>query len=209
MNLDSVAFDSESESVSDETTCSRAPAQARLSETSVRKIADLFQDDYAKLVHYLVARTKSWPEARDIAAQAFAQVLEMRNPETVVFLKAYVYRAARNLATDRARAGAIHNRIHRIVRHEFASTTPSPEPMFMQEQRLKVLEAAIEALKPTRKMLVRWRMWEELSYTDIASRFAAAGVSVNERTLFRWYAEALKELRQAILTAEDAKREIA
>ena len=75
MNLDSVAFDSESESVSDETTCSRAPAQARLSETSVRKIADLFQDDYAKLVHYLVARTKSWPEARDIAAQAFAQVL--------------------------------------------------------------------------------------------------------------------------------------
>jgi len=34
-------------------------------------------------------------------------------------------------------------------------------------------------------------------------RFAADGVAVNERTLLRWYADALKELRQAIVAAED------
>ena len=89
------------------------------------------------------------------------------------------------------------------MRHEFASTTPSPEPQFAHEQRIKVLSEAIETLRPTRRMVLRLRMWEELPYTEIESRFAADGVSVNERTLLRWYADALKELRQAILAAED------
>ncbi len=73
----------------------------------------------------------------------------------------------------------------------------------MQQQRLKVLGAAIETLRPTRKMVLRWRMWDELPYAEIESRFAAEGVSVNERTLLRWYAEALRDLRQAILAAEE------
>jgi RNA polymerase sigma-70 factor (ECF subfamily) len=172
-----------------------------------KKLEDLFRDEYPKLVHYMVSKTGSWPEARDVAAQAFAQVLESRSPETISFLKAYVYRAARNLATDRARSGAIRSRINRIVKHEFASTTPSPEPQFMQQQRIKVLGDAIEQLRPTRKMVLRWRMWDELPYAEIESRFAAEGVSVNERTLLRWYAEALKDLRQAILAAEEISKE--
>jgi DNA-directed RNA polymerase specialized sigma24 family protein len=93
------------------------------------------------------------------------------------------------------------------VRHEFASTTPSPEPQFMQQQRIKVLSTAIESLRPTRRMVLRWRMWDELPYAEIEARFAAEGVSVNERTLLRWYAEALKDLRQAILAAEEMPAE--
>jgi RNA polymerase sigma factor (sigma-70 family) len=128
---------------------------------------------------------------------------EPDTPDTISFLKAYVYRVARNLATDRTRAGAIRTRINKIVRHEFATTRPSPEPLFAHEQRIKVLSEAIESLRPTRKMVLILRVWDELPYTEIESRFAAEGVSVNERTLLRWYADALKELRQAILAAEE------
>jgi RNA polymerase sigma factor (sigma-70 family) len=201
MNLDPVAF--EPDTVADECDGPEGAAHAAPQGSHAQKIAELFRDEYPKLVHYMVSRTGSWPEARDVAAQAFAQVLEMRAPDTISFLKAYVYRVARNLATDRARAGAIRTRLNKIVRHEFASTTPSPEPQFAHEQRIKVLSEAIETLRPTRKMVLRLRMWDELPYTEIESRFAADGVSVNERTLLRWYADALKELRQAILTAED------
>jgi RNA polymerase sigma factor (sigma-70 family) len=205
MNLDPTAFESDSEP--DDTPRPATPVQPPGKAIHTQRIAELFRDEYAKLVHYMVSRTGSWPEARDVAAQAFAQVLEVRTPETISFLKAYVYRAARNLATDRARSGAIRTRINRIVRHEFASTTPSPEPQFMQQQRIKVLGAAIESLRPTRKMVLRWRMWDELPYAEIETRFAAEGVSVNERTLLRWYAEALKDLRNAILAAEEANKE--
>jgi RNA polymerase sigma factor (sigma-70 family) len=201
MNLDPVAF--EPDSTSDEGTFAGTTTKSSSNDAHTQRIAELFREEYPKLVHYMVARTGSWPEARDVAAQAFAQVLEMRAPDTVTFLKAYVYRVARNLATDRARAGAIRTRINKIVKHEFASTSPSPEPLFAQEQRIKVLSDAIETLRPTRKMVLRLRVWDELPYTEIESRFAADGVSVNERTLLRWYADALKELRQAILAAED------
>lgn len=196
MNLDPVAI--EPDTMSDESIC-----PGTLRDAHTQKVAELFREEYPKLVHHLVARTGSWPEARDVAAQAFAQVLEMRAPDTISFLKAYVYRAARNLATDRARAGAIRTRINKIVRHELASTSPSPEPLFAHEQRIKVLSEAIESLRPTRKMVLRLRVWDELPYTEIESRLAAAGVSVSERTLLRWYADALKELRQAILGAEE------
>jgi RNA polymerase sigma-70 factor (ECF subfamily) len=201
MNLDPVAF--EPDSTSDEGTFAGTATKSSSSDAQTQRIAALFREEYPKLVHYMVARTGSWPEARDVAAQAFAQVLEMRAPDTVTFLKAYVYRVARNLATDRARAGAIRTRINKIVKHEFASTSPSPEPQFAHEQRIKVLSDAIETLRPTRKMVLRLRVWDELPYTEIESRFAADGVSVNERTLLRWYADALKELRQAILAAEE------
>jgi RNA polymerase sigma factor (sigma-70 family) len=204
MNLNPVALESDT---TPEETAGPPGAQTPVREAHVQRIAELFRDEYPKLVHYMVSRTGNWPEARDVAAQAFAQVLEMRAPDTISFLKAYVYRAARNLATDRARAGAIRTRINRIVKHEFASTTPSPEPLFMQQQRVKVLAAAIERLRPTRKMVLKLRMWDELPYTEIEARFAADGMVVNERTLLRWYADALKELRQAILAAEDAAKD--
>ena len=201
MNLDPVAF--EPDSNPDEGPFAGMTTKSSSRDAHTQRIAELFREEYPKLVHYMVSRTGSWPEARDVAAQAFAQVLEMRAPDTVSFLKAYVYRVARNLATDRARAGAIRTRINKIVKHEFASTSPSPEPQFVQEQRVKVLSDAIETLRPTRKAVLRMRVWDELPYTEIESRFAADGVSVNERTLLRWYADALKELRQAILAAED------
>jgi RNA polymerase sigma-70 factor (ECF subfamily) len=200
MNLDPAAFEPDT---TDESAGPGMSRQAAPRDAHAQKMAELFREEYPKLVHYMVARTGSWPEARDVAAQAFAQVLEMRAPDTISFLKAYVYRVARNLATDRARAGAIRTRINKIVRHEFASTTPSPEPQFAHEQRIKVLSDAIETLRPTRKMVLRLRVWDELPYTEIESRFAADGVSVNERTLLRWYADALNELRQAIVAAEE------
>lgn len=204
MNLDS-AFEPDSEA--DGRASLRVKPQPTSNGTHTQRVADLFRTEYPKLVHYMVSKTGSWPEARDVAAQAFAQVLEMRAPETISYLKAYVYRAARNLATDRARAGAIRTRLNRIVRNEIPTTTPSPEPQLMQQQRVKVLGTAIEALRPTRRMVLRWRMWDELPYAEIESRFAAEGVSVNERTLLRWYAEALKDLRQAILAAEESNEQ--
>ena len=199
MNLEPAVFESgcESDEISPQ-----IPARSSPNVGHSQRLAELFKDEYPKLVHYMVSKTGSWPEARDVAQQAFAKVLEMRCPESISFLKAYVYKAARNLATDRARSLAIRSRINRVVKHEFASTTPSPEPQFMQQQRIKILGDAIEGLRPKHKMVLKWRMWDELPYAEIESRFAAEGVSVNERTLLRWYADALKDLRHAILVAE-------
>jgi RNA polymerase sigma factor (sigma-70 family) len=205
MTADSVA--STPETGSDEQLSSRAAEPARVSEAHAKQIAQLFQDEYANVVHFIAARAASWPEARDIAAEAFAQILQKPDPETVSFLRAYVYRAARNIAINRAMLGAARRRIIGIARHEFTSTSPSPEPALIKQQRLQVLGRAMEGMKPSRRMLLKLRMWEELSFADILARFAAEGLVVNERTLYRWYGDALEELRTAIEAAEDLKGE--
>jgi RNA polymerase sigma factor (sigma-70 family) len=205
MSVDLLA--SEPEFESDQSRYQRTVEGSGLSEVHAQKISELFRDEYAKLVHYMVAQTGSWPEARDIAAQAFAQVLEVRNPEAVSFLKAYVYRAARNLAIDRAKIGANRDRLNEFIRHEFADTTPSPEPLLMHQERLEILERAVQALRPARRAVLMYRLWDEFSYAEIESRLAADGIVVNERTLNRWYADALKEVRRALFEAEELKVE--
>ena len=71
---------SESESESDQSGGPAVATSSALGEPHCQRIAELFRDEYAKLVHYLVASTGSRAEARDVASQAFAQVLEMRDP---------------------------------------------------------------------------------------------------------------------------------
>jgi RNA polymerase sigma-70 factor (ECF subfamily) len=171
------------------------------------RVAQLFQEEHPKLVHYLVSRTGSWAEARDIAAQAFTQVLEVREPHQVSFLKAYVYRAARNLASDRAKFGLIRTRIRKVMKHEFKAISPSPEPSLIRAERLQALQRAVDGLRAKHRAMLIWRMYEDLSYVEIEARFAAQGILVNERTLNRWYAEALRAVEEAMRAPEELGKE--
>jgi RNA polymerase sigma factor (sigma-70 family) len=172
------------------------------------QIAQLFEAEYPKLVHYLVARTRSWAEARDVASQAFAQVLEVQNPQAVSFLKGYVYQAAKNIWTDRCKIKAIRTRIDHVARYDIATTSPSPEPLLGRQQRAEVLRKAIDGLKASRKMVLIWRIWDELTYREIASRLAEEGIMVDERTASNWCAEALEKLGETVKgLAEDLEAE--
>lgn len=168
-----------------------------------QRIAELFRSDHDRVVHYLVARTGSWAEARDVAAQAFKQMLEV-DPATVTHLKAYVYTVARNIATNRAKLGAIRRRLNKIATSEFPHVTPSPEIGFADQQRLEVLRRAIAELSPRCRMALVLRVWDELPYADILGRFAAQGVIVNERTVRRWVEHAHEHCRQRIVEAEQS-----
>ena len=178
--------------------------QAGVDKAHADRTAQLFADEYAKLVHFMVARTGSWTEARDVASQAFAQVLEVNDPQAVSFLKGYVYRAARNLWTDRVKIGAIRRRIDQVANYESVTTSPSPEPLLIGQQQAQVLRRAIEGLRPSRKMVLIWRIWDELTYRQIAERLAEEGLVVDERTVSNWFADALKVLGETVRGVADA-----
>jgi RNA polymerase sigma factor (sigma-70 family) len=205
MNPDPFAPDADFITGSDPAEVADSTEACELRGTHTERVAQLFREEHPKLVHYLVSRTGSWAEARDIAAQAFAQVLEVREPDKVGFLKAYVYRAARNLAIDRAKLGLIRIRIRQGMKHDLATTSPSPEPELIEEERLQSLRRQVDKLRPKYRALLIWRMYEELSYAEIEMRFAAQGILVNERTLHRWYAEALRAMEDAARSPEELK----
>ena len=178
-------------------------APARSSGAHAQRIAELFRQDHDKVVHYLVARCGSWAEARDIAAQAFKQMLEVDDPGAITHMKAYVYKVARNIATDRARIGSIRRRLNKIAAYGIPRTSPSPEPLLCEQEQLQILQRVVDQLPPRCRMALILRIWEELPYAEILSRFATMGVIVNERTLRRWVAYALAHCRGEMLQAED------
>ena len=193
---------------SDPPSCPAPKEQASIDKAHADRTAKLFQAEYTRLVHYMFARTGSLAEAHDVASQAFAQILEMNDPQTVSLLRAYVYSAARNIWLDRVKIGAIRRRIDQIVCYESVTTSPSPEPLLIEGQRAQVLRKAIDGLKPSRKMVLTLRIWDELTYREIASRLAAQGIVVDERTVSNWFKEALEELGEAVQgVAEDLKEE--
>lgn len=179
------------------------PVQASAKERTpvdvahAERIAHLFQVEYVRLVRYMFARTGSLPEANDVASQAFVQILEMNDPQTVSFLKAYVYSAARNIWIDRCKLGAIHRRIDTKVQ-EWDATSPSPEPIVLGGQRAQVLRQAIKGLKPRLQTVLTLRIWDELTYREITARLAKEGVVVDERTVSNWFKDALEELGIAV-----------
>lgn len=186
----------------DRSTCKSSEGAIPLSVGSRdgEPIADLFKQYHGKLVKSLVARTGSWEEARDIASQAFAEVLAQRSG-TVSFLGPYLYRTARNIAINRLAHEAMRQRKTPIVGYN-PEEPPSPEPVWAEREQLVVLQRAVEELAPRLRMAFVLRIWDELPYEEIAARFAAMGIKLNIRTLQRYVAQAFDHCREAVLSAE-------
>ena len=180
---------------------SGAPADAPLQRHEDR-VADLFTKYYAKLVKSLVTRSRSWDEARDIASQAFVEVLSQR-PGTVNFMGAYLYRTAKNIAINRLTHEVMRNEKQSLVAYE-PETRVSPESLRDDEEHAAVLRRAVASLSPRIRMAFVLRIWDELTYDEIVDRFAAIGVELTVRTAQRYVATAFKECRRAILGAEYA-----
>ncbi len=66
-----------------------------------RRIADLFQAHNRSLIRFLAARLHSSEEAKEIAQEAYVKLLKLDEPDTVSYLRAFLFRIAANLAADR------------------------------------------------------------------------------------------------------------
>jgi len=171
----------------------------RVDKAHAERTAQLFEAEYDRLVHYLVARTRSWDEARDVASQAFAQVLQVDSPHAVSFLRGYVYRAAKNIWTNRTTSRSLRRRVDPVALYHLVTESPSPEPLLLQQQRDRILQRAIQGLRPSRKLVLIWRLWDDLTYREIALRLEAQEqIRVDERTVSNWFTEALQELAAAV-----------
>lgn len=178
----------------------RAPDTIKSAEAAVDvSVGDLFAKYHVKLVKSLAARTHSWEEAQDIAAEAFVEVLS-QPPGAVSFLGPYLYRAAHHLAINRLKHQAMRKRKEPLVYEPMI--TPPPESSLAEQERHAVIQQAIKELPPRLKMAVVLRIWDELTYEEIVLRFASMGIDVSARTVQRYVAEVLTHCRRAVRAAE-------
>jgi RNA polymerase sigma factor (sigma-70 family) len=166
------------------------------------RVAELFTRYYAKLVKSLVARTRSWDEARDIASQAFVEILSQR-PGAVNFMSAYLYRTAKNIAINRLTHEVMRNEKRSLVGYD-PETRVSLEHLRDDEEHAALLRRAVASLAPRIRMAFVLRIWDELTYDEIVDRFADIGVELTVRTAQRYVAAAFEECRHAILGTENS-----
>lgn len=169
-----------------------------------QRVREVFDSEHDRLVHILAAKTGSWAAARDIADEAFANVLQIAQRGSIGNVKAYVYKSALNHAGKLAKAAAYRRRVEHLIAEPSGEHTTLPEIAAQQAGRLQKLQDTLQALPARVRMAVVWRFWDEIPYEDIAKRLGKYGISVHERTVKRWIVNALEFCRQEIAGSETA-----
>ena len=121
-------------------------------------------------------------DAEDIAQEAFLRILDSaeRYQPTASF-RTYLYRIVTRLCFDLSRR-------KRLRRHQqlpdLATKSPSPEGVFIRDERAAAVRQALDSLPAAQKMAVVLRYYEDLGYREIAAVLSTTDKGV-ERLLAR------------------------
>lgn len=135
-----------------------------------RRVESLFEEHNSSLIRFLSVRLRSEEEAKEIAQEAYVKLLGLDEPESINHFRAYLFRVAANLATDRLKQ---RNRRAELRNFAFAGVEkagPSPERALSAEQELaKVRKALSELPAKCRTALLLYKV-HQVPIKQIAQR---------------------------------------
>lgn len=157
-------------------------------------IEAIFREHNASLLRFLQARLASAQDAREVAQEAYVRLLQLDSPGAIGFLRAYLFKTAANLATDRLR----HRRVVQLsVEREFFNLDPpSPMDTVAAQQDLEVLSAAMDELSPKCREVFMLRRLGNLQTDEIARR-----THIGPRMVRMYIAQALAHCQLRLMEA--------
>src|SRR5262249_36574170 len=113
------------------------------------RVASLFAAHNEALLRFLICRLRSAHEAREVAQEAYVRLLQLDTPDGVGYLRAYLFKTAANLATDRLRSTARRARVEQLEFFDQAEAfEPSPETSVSAQQELATILTILDELPP-------------------------------------------------------------
>src|SRR5258706_16179525 len=103
-------------------------------------VSDLFRANNRALINFLLTHLSNESEAREVAQEAYVKLLQLDQPETISFLRSYLFRTAANLAIDRMRRGQCRERVERLDLFDEWSSEAPVEQAVLAEQELALLK---------------------------------------------------------------------
>lgn len=160
-------------------------------ESSTRLLA-AFEGQYSELLRFLVRRTGDPQRAEDVAQEAWLKVAggvpeaAVRNP------RAYLFRVAANLATDRQRQERRHaqRRAEEAAAHALPDPLACPERRNAARERLAALDEALASLPDNARRALLMSRVEGIGFAGIA-----AELGVSESMVAKYIAQALRACR--------------
>ena len=155
----------------------------------------LFREHNAALLRFVAARLGSDQEAKEVAQEAYVRLLRLHQPETISYLRAFLFKTAANLALDRIRARGRRPPTRSMHEAELAVFHLSPDRQIEGEESVAVLSRALEELPvKCRKAFLLHRL-DGLSRQEIGAR-----LGIGERMVRLYLARALEHLRYRLDT---------
>ncbi len=157
-------------------------------------IEQLFREHNHLLICFLEARLGHRQEAKDVAQEAYVRLLELDRPNTIGFLRAYLFKIAANLAIDRIRSRGVKRRVD--VLHFFVDEEHSDrveQEAVAAEQAGRFWQSLSELPRHYRQAVVMNRI------QDLPTVQIAASLGKTDRTVRRYIADALTYCRLRLL----------
>lgn len=170
-------------------------------EGHTKALGELYRDHHRSMLRILTARTGSRHAAEEILHEAYARMLELDRPEVASFLANYVWKLVWNLVTDRNRREVRRARLDPVALLETDKVAPSAEAVLCEQQRIELLDKAIDKLRPKEFEAFILRAQQGLSYKEIAAR-----MRISERMAQLHVASALKYCYKYMNAAEATRR---
>ena len=150
----------------------------------------LFREHNEALIRFLMARLRSYQDAREVAQEAYVRLLSLDEPSAVSYLRAFLFKTAANLATDRQRREATHLRATELpLFREFADVR-TPERRAADRQTVHRLERLIAAMPAKCRQAFILYQFEGLEFATVATR-----MGISERMVRKYVVRALLHCR--------------
>ena len=144
--------------------------------TSGADLEALFREHNEALLRLLIARLGSPDDAREVAQEAYAKLLQLRQTRVVSFERALLFRIAQNAATDRLRLKANSQPHDSLDLFERVDPSANPERSAGALQKFDFLQRIVNELPPK-----CWKAFIAHRYRGQTSAEVAAALGVSER----------------------------
>jgi RNA polymerase sigma factor (sigma-70 family) len=179
-----------------------AASAASMASESAIDIAGLFRDHNSALLRFAAAKLGSEQEARDVAQEAYVRLLQLDRPETISYLRAFLFKITSNLAMDRLRARRRAPPAQSVLDEELVTFDLSPERQCAGQEMVAIMNSALlELPAKCREIFVLHRV-DGLSRAEIASR-----MGLGERMVRLYMARALEHVRRRLDEASTGRAE--
>jgi RNA polymerase sigma factor (sigma-70 family) len=179
-------------------------------ESTPAAVSQLFREHNRMLVRYLTVRLQSVQEAKEVAQESYARLLQSQQPGAPGLLRAYLFKTATNLAIDRLR----HRKIQRRAEEQpalLSEWTTAPDDLGDPAQQLLAREQAEQLLGYLQELPIKCqRVFDLHRLEGVPQHAVAVRLGFSERMVRRYvtYAMVYCHLRLQGMTVDQVRRKV-
>jgi RNA polymerase sigma-70 factor (ECF subfamily) len=177
-----------------------APAAPTPAKEQSERVAELFESHNRSLMRFLTCRLRSAQEAKEVAQEAYVRILQLDALSGISYLRAFLFKTAANLATDRLKSASRRGRIDQLEFFDITRAEPSAESSVSADQQLRSVMQAVKELPPKCRYAFIMNRCYGYELTEVAQL-----MNLSERMVRIYVERALGFCRERLMAEGDEK----